>query len=246
MKKKLFHKKTKSFLYKIMKISKIFLFFIFPFILFSGFVSTKNIVIIGDSRAVDIGVNLFGFSLNNNSPSYGLGANIISNNLKSYGRYNCKIVAENGASYSTFVNRAEPVYNGVVKVLSKSTSGTTVFLWLGVNNLNYKSTFNYYKSLANKYSKLKFFVIFVTGVASKSGISNDKIKKFNSEMKSLIKKTRLPNLKYKSISLNNNPTKVAINNELVLTIDDSTTDIWGLHYKKRGYKEIFKSMISDL
>ena len=213
---------------------------------FFDFVSTKNIIIIGDSRTVDIGVNLFGFSLTHISPSYGRGTNIISTNLKSYGCYNCKIVAENGASYSTFINRVEPVHKGLVKVLSKSTSGTTVFLWLGVNSLNSKSTFNYYKSLANKYKKLKFYVISVTGVASKSGISNDDIKKFNLEMKSLIKKTRLSNLKYKSILLNNDPTKVAINNNIVLTIGDSTTDIWGLHYKKRGYKAIFKSMISYL
>ncbi len=246
MKKKLSHEKIKSFLYTKKKVLKIFLIFIFPLIEFFNFISTKNIAIIGDSRIVDIGVNLFGFSLNNISPSYGRGTNIISTNFKTYGHYNCKIIAENGASYSTFENRAERVHKGVIKVLSKSTSGTNVFLCLGVNNLDSKSTFNYYKSLAIKYKKLKFFVISVTGVASKSKISNDKIKKFNSKMKSLIKKTRLSNLKFKSILLNNDPTKVAINNNVVLTIDDSTTDIWGLHYKKRGYKAIFKSMVYDL
>ena len=213
---------------------------------FFKFFPIKNIVIIGDSRTVDIGVNLFRFSLNNISPSYGPGTNIISTNLKSYGNYNCKIIAENGASYSNFINRDEPVYKGVVKILRKSTSGTTVLLWLGVNNLNSKSTFDYYKSLAKKYKKLEFYVISITGVSSKSEISNDEIKKYNSKMKSLVKKTRLSNLKFKSILLNNEPTKVAINNNVVLTIDDSTTDIWGLHYKKRGYKAIFKSMVSGL
>jgi hypothetical protein len=223
-----------------MKISKILVFILI------GLVSTKNVVLIGDSRAVGIGVYLFGFQYSTVTKSYGNGSNIIGTSAKSYGGHSCKVVAETGASFSTFVNTAKSVNKGVTTVLSGSSSGTIVLLWLGVNNLNADSTASYYKSLANKYKKLKFYVIPVTGVTSKSGISNATIKSFNSKMNSLVKSSGLSNLKYKNILQNNDPTKIVANGKVVLTVDASTTDAYGLHYKTNGYKAIFNAMVSGL
>jgi hypothetical protein len=223
-----------------MSISKILLFTLI------ALASTKNVVLIGDSRAVGIGVYLFGFQYSHIAPSYGTGSNIIGTSAKSYGGHSCKVVAETGASFATFVNTAKSVNKGVTTVLSGSASGTIVLLWLGVNNLNADSTGSYYKSLANKYKKLKFYVIPVTGVTSKSGISNASIKSFNSKLNSMVKSSGLSNLKYKNILQNNDPTKVAVNGKVVLTVDASTTDAYGLHYKTSGYKAIFNAMVSGL
>jgi hypothetical protein len=223
-----------------MRISKILLFTLITL------VSTKNVVLIGDSRAVGIGVYLFGFLYSHVTPSYGTGSNIIGTSARNYGGYSCKIVAETGASFATFVNTAESVNRGVTTVLKDSASGTAVLLWLGVNNLNADSTGSYYKSLANKYKKLKFYVIPVTGVTSKSGISNASIKSFNSKLNSIVKASGLSNLKYKNILQNNDPTKIVVGGKVALTVDASTTDAYGLHYKTNGYKAIFNAMVSGL
>jgi len=223
-----------------MSISKILVFTLITLI------STKNIVLIGDSRSVGIAAYLFGFGYTTVTKSYGNGSNIIGTTAKNYNGYSCKVVAETGASFSTFANSAKAVNKGVTKILGNSSSGTAVLLWLGVNNLNADATGSYYKSLANKYKKLKFYVIPVTGCTSKSGISNTQIKNFNSRLNSIVKNSGLSNLKYKNILLNNDPAKVAVKGQVVLTIDSSTTDVFGLHYKTNGYKAIFNAMVSGL
>ena len=223
-----------------MSISKILVFTLI------ALVSTKNIVLIGDSRAVGIGAYLFGFGYTTVTKSYGNGSNIIGSTAKNYNGYSCKVVAETGASFSTFVNTAKAVNQGVSKILSGSASGTAVLLWLGVNNLNAEATGSYYKSLANKYKKLKFYVIPVTGVTSKSGISNATIKSFNSKLKSIVKSSGLSNLKYKNILQNNDPTKIVVGGSVALTVDASTTDAYGVHYKTNGYKAIFNAMVSGI
>lgn len=223
-----------------MGISKILLF------VFISLVSSKDIVMIGDSRTVGIGVYLFGFDYTYAAPSYGTGSYIVSNAARSYNGHSCKVVAETGASYSTFTNTAKAVSSGVTKVLNAAKSGTIVLLWLGVNNLNAAGTFSYYQSLAKKYQNLKFYVVPVTGVTSKSGVSNDAIKTFNTNLRSKTKSSGLSNLKYKDILQNDNPIKVVNGGTVVLTIDASTTDTWGLHYYVSGYKAIFNAMVSGL
>ena len=51
-------------------------------------------------------------------------------------------------------------------------------------------------------------------------------------------------MKYKTILYNDDPTKVVNCGQIVLTINDATTDIYGLHYKVDGYKAIFSAMAS--
>ena len=223
-----------------MSISKILLFALI------ALASTKNIVLLGDSRTVGIGVQVLGFSLNNKATSQVGKRIIISSGAKIFNGHSIKVVAQSGSHFATFVNAANTISIGATKVLTASPSGTIVLLWLGVNRLDAGATASYYKSLANKFKKLKFYAISVTGVSSQSNRSNDKIKSFNAKMNSLLKNSGLSNLKYKSILLNDDPTKVAIKDKVVLNIDISTTDDKGLHYKADGSKAILNAMLSGI
>ena len=209
-------------------------------------VSSKNVILIGDSRTVGIAVYLFGFDYTYAAPYYGTGTYIVSTSAKSYGGNSVQVACETGASYATFTNSAKAVSTGAHKLLSSAASGTIVLLWLGVNNLDSSATFSYYQSLAQKYQNLKFYVIPVTGVSSKSNISNTTIKTFNSNMNSKIKSAGLANLKYKTILIDEDPTKVGYGGTVYLTIDDSTTDTYGLHYFVNGYKAIYNSMVNGI
>jgi hypothetical protein len=223
-----------------MSISKILLFALI------ALASTKNVVLLGDSRTVGIGVQVLKFDLTTKATPEGGKRSIISSTAKIYNGHSIKVVAQSGSHFATFVNNANAVSTGAIKVLGSSSSGTIVFLWLGVNRLDADATAGYYKSLANKFKKLKFYAISVTGVSSQSNRSNDKIKSFNTKMRSLLKNSGLPNLKYKSILLNDDPTKVAIKDKVVLNIDTSTTDAKGLHYKTEGSKAILNAMLSGI
>jgi len=209
-------------------------------------VSSKNIILIGDSRTVGIAVYLFGFGYTYAAPYYGTGTYIVSTSAKSYGGHSAQVACETGASYATFTNSAKAVSTGAHKLLSSAASGTVVLLWLGVNNLDSASTFNYYQSLAKKYQNLKFYAISVTGVSSKSNISNATIKTFNTNMNNKIKSAGLANLKYKSILIGEDPTKVGYGGTVYLTIDTTTTDTYGLHYYTNGYKAIYNSMVNGI
>ena len=209
-------------------------------------VSSKNIIMIGDSRMVGIAVYLFGFDYTYAAPYYGTGSYIVTTSAKSYGGHSAKFACETGASYTTFTNSAKAVSTGAHKLLSSAASGTVVLLWLGVNNLDSASTFNYYQSLAKKYKNLKFYVIPVTGVSSKSNISNATIKTFNTNMNTKVKNAGLANLKYKTILIGEDPTKVGYGGTVYLTIDTSTTDTYGLHYNTNGYKAIYNSMVNGI
>ena len=65
-------------------------------------------------------------------------------------------------------------------------------------------------------------------------------------MNSIVKASGLSNLKYKNILQNNDPTKIVVGGKVALTVDASTTDAYGLHYKTNGYKAIFNAMVSGL
>ena len=201
--------------------------------------SAKNLVFIGDSRTVGIAVYLFKYDYYEVTKYYGNGSNVVGTTARTYQGHSVKAIAETGASYSQFTNANKAVYKGIHTALSASASGTIVLLWLGVNGLNDNGTFQFYKNLASKYKKLTFYAISITGVVeSKSGMSNSSIKRFNS--------AGLSNLKYKSILLNDDPTRVAINGATVLTINTSTTDTYGLHYYTNGYSAIVNAMLSGL
>ena len=154
-------------------------------------VSSKDIILLGDSRFCGIAYNLMGFKYTKVTKSYGTGSNIISSSSKNYAGHNIKVIAEVGASYNSFSK--SDLSNGVKKILGSAKPGTFVLLWLGVNNLNSGSTFDYYKKLALQYKNLKFYAISVTGVVQSivKSISNDTIRKFNSNLKNKIHSSKI-------------------------------------------------------
>ena len=207
-------------------------------------VSSKQIILLGDSRFCGIAYNLMGFKYTKVTKSYGTGSNIISSSSKNYAGHNIKVIAEVGASYNSFSK--SDLSNGVKKILGNSKSGTIVLLWLGVNNLNSGSTFDYYKKLALQYKNLKFYAISVTGVVQSivKSISNDTIRKFNSNLKNKIHSSKISNLKYKSILNKGNPVEIVSNGKITKINSSNSRD--GLHYSSVLYKAIFYAMISRL
>ena len=207
-------------------------------------VSSKQIILLGDSRFCGIAYNLMGFKYTKITKSYGTGSNIISSSSKNYAGHNIKVIAEVGASYNSFSK--SDLSNGVKKILGNAKSGAIVLLWLGVNNLNSGSTFDYYKKLALQYKNLKFYAISVTGVVQSivKSISNDTIRKFNSNLKNKIHSSKISNLKYKSILNKGNPVEIVSNGKITKINSSNSRD--GLHYSSVLYKAIFYAMISRL
>lgn len=213
-----------------------------------AFTSSKNVVIIGDSRVCGIGSNILKIPYTYHNAVYGNGSYMVSKSGKSYQGHNIKLVAEVGASYYTFITSSKAVAKGAHSVLSASKSGTIVLLWLGVNNPSSDPTFKYYKTLANKYKNLKFYAVSVTGVGPKSSVSNQTIKNFNANLKNKIKKDGLANLKYKSILKNGDPTQVynSATKSVVLSISGANTDVYGVHYNTNGDKVILDAMLAGI
>ena len=222
-----------------MSIPKVLLFILF------AYVSSKNAVIIGDSRVCGFAYSVLGMDYTYHNSVYGTGSYIINGSGKNYGGHLVKIVAEVGASYSTFTNKSKAVYTGVHNILGKAAAGTVVLMWLGVNNLDSTSTFNYYLDLATKYKTLTFYAVSVAGVSqSKSGISNNTIKTFNTNMKTKVNNAKLSNFKYKSIVNGDDVTQVK--GSTTFYISDSTTDAYGVHFTGSGNKECLNALLSGI
>ncbi len=212
-------------------------------------VSSKNLVLIGDSRFCGIAYDLLKMPYTYHNAVYGTGSYIVSNSPKNYQGFSVKAIAEVGASHVTFTNSNKGVNKGVSTILGTSKAGTIVLLWLGVNGLNSDGTYNYYQSLASKYKNLKFYAVSVTGVVeSKAKISNATIKQFNANLKSKILSSRLSNLKYKSILKKDDPTQIynSSTKKVVLSVNAGTMDGLGLHYHNAGNKAIFNAMLAGL
>ena len=212
-------------------------------------VYSKNVVIIGDSRTCGLAYYVLGIPYTYQNEVYGTGSYIISESAVTYGGHSVKVIAEVGASYSTFINQNKEVYKGVHNILSSSAEETVVLIWLGLNNLDSASHFSYYKSLAQQYKGLKFYAVSVTGVSSKcTNISNDTIKTFNANLKTSVDNSGLTNLKYKSILNQENPLQVynSSSGKVTFYITDSTTDAYGLHYTGDGNKECLAAILAGI
>ena len=212
-------------------------------------VSSKNVVIIGDSRACGFAYYTLGIPYTYHTSSYGTGSYIVSEKWVNYGGHSIKVIAEVGASYATFTNQSKSVYKGVQNILRSSAEGTVVLMWLGVNNLDSANTFNYYKSLAQQYKRLKFYAISVSGVSSKcTNVSNNTIKTFNSNLKSKVDSANLGNLKYKSILNDNNPLQIynSSSGKITFYVTESTTDSYGIHYNGNGNRECLLAMLAGI
>ncbi len=225
-----------------MDISKILLFTLIAFI------SSKNVVIIGDSRACGFAYSILGMDYTWHNSVYGTGSYIIGDTAKTYGGHNIKVVAEVGASCYTFRNSDKAVFSGVNNILQNSAKGTVVLMWLGVNNLDVGCTYNYYLNLAQKYKNLMFYGVSVSGVSSKADVTNSQIKKFNSELKTRIESEGMDNFKYKSILYQNDPTKIynASSDKVTFVVTEDTTDYYGVHYQGNGDRETLLAMLAKI
>lgn len=207
--------------------------------------SSKNVVIIGDSRVCGIASYILQMDYTYHNSVYGNGSYMINYNAKNFGGNLIKVVAEVGASSVTFTNNSKEVCRGVHNMLKQSQKGTVVLLWLGVNNLDSAATFSYYKSLADLYKSLTFYACSVAGVSEgKTYIKNETIKRFNNNLKAKVESAKISNLKYKSILVNDDP--IQVKGSSILHISDSSTDTYGVHFYSSGYKICLEALLSGI
>ena len=149
-----------------------------------GIVASKNIILIGDTRYVEMAIKLMGFDYSTKITEGGSFSNIRSKTPKMYNGDSFLVTAEVSASVYTFV-KGKPVFESIHYQLSFAEQGTEVWLWLGINNLATDRTFNFYASLANQYKNLNFIVFPCTGVDESKikNIKNANVKAFNAYMK---------------------------------------------------------------
>lgn len=205
----------------------------------------KNIILIGDSRFVGMGVGLMGFPYATITQYYGTGTNVRSTSAKSYGGHSFQCTAQVGASSYTFKSGSD-IYNSMINQLKKAASGTIVIFWLGINDPSaVESTFNFYAGLAKNYKSLKFYAFSITGVNANKikNISNNDVKNFNSKISTKISNANISNLKYRSIVDGNDVNTVLVGGSKVNILNYSTD---GLHYGNSGYSQIWQAMNSKI
>ena len=105
-----------------MSLSKILIFILL------SLVFSKNVVIIGDSRACGFAYYVLSIPYTYHNEVYGTGSYIISEKAVVSGGHNIKVIAEVGASSSTFANQSKEVYKGVHNILSSSEEETVVLI----------------------------------------------------------------------------------------------------------------------
>ena len=212
--------------------------------------STKNVVIIGDSRMVDfahrtLGIPYTGYAKN------GLSSYIIGYNAGSFGGHKIKVIAQTGAGFPHFKDPEEKVTEAVHTILKSSESGTVVLMCLGVNHLVAEGTFQYYKSLAEHYRKLKFYATPVVGISkgferTHTYITNKMIKQFNSDLKNKVRALGLKNFGYKDFLYNKDPTLIYNSDKGYITLNVETDAHDGLHFHKKEGEKLVSAMLTKI
>ena len=202
--------------------------------------SSKNLILIGDSRYVGMAAYLIGIPYD--------GKNIRTTTAKGYSGYSIQCTAQVSASYSTYAEGGE-LYQSVINQLSSAQANTNVLLWLGINSVwAPEQTYNFYVKLAQKYPKLSFYAVAITGVNEQRWptVHNSSVRQFNSNLKSKLNGAGCPkNLKYADILKNDNPTLIISSGK---EVDISTASLSpdGLHYTKDGYYKLFFAMVAKI
>lgn len=166
---------------------------------------TVNNIFIGDTRAKKI-------------MDYGISNNVIYGENLGY-----DWLIGNGNFNNT--NATSGVVNAVDSILSDDKGN--IILWLGLSDLKVQDYFDKYKSLAqNEWKNNNIFILPIGPVdESKASIKNEDIDNFNKNMKELISKANITNLKYLNMNYN-------ISNYL----ED------GINYSEEDYKNILNSI----
>ena len=212
-----------------MKIVFIFMWFALTF--------SKNIILIGDSRTYLMATQLFGFpstpdsSIKSTTPVY-------------YQGHSIYVTAKGGARVYDFVSG--DLYNSMDEQIRKAPSGTVVFLWLGINNINnIVDTRNLYVGFAEKYRNVKFYAFSVAGINEVAmqnlhDAKNNLVSEFNSQLSNLIRENRVntPHLVFKSIM--KDPLTFKSGQNILQYLYD------GIHFNKDGSQIIFNLMTEGL
>ena len=212
-----------------MKIIFIFMWFALTF--------SKNIILIGDSRTYLMATQLFGFpstpdsSIKSTTPVY-------------YQGHSIYVTAKGGARVYDFVSG--DLYNSMDEQMLKAPSGTVVFLWLGINNINnFVDTRNLYVGFAEKYRNVKFYAFSVAGINEVAmqnlhDAKNNLVSEFNSQLSNLIRENRVntPHLVFKSIM--KDPLTFKSGQNILQYLYD------GIHFNKDGSQIIFNLMTEGL
>ena len=207
------------------------------------FVTSKDLIIIGDSRIEEMAEVLM--NIEHKEYYYFKECEyVVTKAPVSYGGYYIDIIAVKNNNLRDLFEKYEP-YKSVHDKLKKAKEGTSVLLSIGFENLNdYNNIFVFYGKLADKYPKLNFYIISQIGVTGDEAKEiNIKIKKFNEKVKERIRVVGFHNLYYKNILYDNDPTKL-VNNGYVINILDYSTDSAG--FFKNGYNIIFRAMVQGL
>jgi hypothetical protein len=206
------------------------------------FVTSKNLIIIGDSRIQEMAQVLL--NIQHKESYYFNYEYVVTKDPVSYEGYYIDVVAVTKHTLRFLFEKYEP-YNSVHDKLKNAKEGTSVLLSIGFENLNdYNNIFVFYGKLADKYPKLNFYIISQIGVpGNDSQDTNTKIRKFNEKVKERIAIVGFKNMYYKNILYDNDPTKID-NNGFVINILDYSTDSEG--FFKNGYNIIFKAMVEGL
>lgn len=221
---------------------------IFIFIILNGVLST-NVIIIGDSRACEIGQKVLGLEYSTIINNGGKGSRMVTKSPKTFNDNNYQIVAEVGASFTEYLNEESEIYKSVRNVLSKAEKGTKVLLWLGINSLSASNAFKCYYYLAVDFPDLFFYAVSVPGVSPKNTkIKEDSLRMFNCNLDTLVSGTGPLNLEYRSILKSNDPNNILNwKTKKIYNINEKNiNEEGGIHYTTEGYEFILNAMLSVL
>ena len=161
--------------------------------------------------------------------------------MKNYGIVDSsKVIYGRGYGYDWFVGDGEfnagntnSLDGGIAGAIKKMKSNTNynVIIWLGINDLNYKTADiyfdKYYELAKDEWSNYNVYIVKVGPVRDDvEAITNDRINDFNARMQSLINASNLNNLRFVDINYN------------VSDYDES-----GIHYGSSDYKKIYSDIM---
>ena len=213
---------------------------ILVFLLF-GFVLSKDLIMIGDSRIMDMANMLLGIPMSSFYAQLVYKTNIIATDSPfPYEDYEIQVTAIEDIDY---ILTADEIGNRYVhQHLSSAKEGTNVLLSLGTDHLDLRDKiFNFCGRLADKYPNLNFHLISVIGLRDPT--INSSIIEFNKNIKNHIEVVGFENLKFKDILKDENPSVIMVGDqEIDITLFFSEGNL----FFKNGYVKIFCAMVEGL
>lgn len=213
---------------------------ILVFLLF-GFVLSKDLIMIGDSRIMDMANMLLGIPMSSFYAQLVYKTNIIATDSPfPYEDYEIQVTAIEDIDY---ILTADEIGNRYVhQHLSSAKEGTNVLLSLGTDHLDLRDKiFNFCGRLADKYPNLNFHLISVIGLRDPT--INSSIIEFNKNIKNHIEVVGFENLKFKDILKDENPSVIMVGDqEIDITLFFSEGNL----FFKNGYVKIFSAMVEGL